>query len=131
MALNIRIRTRKAAPPDAELHIALNNDGYYWFLHPFFERLRDQCGKYVDLYGDALFSRDDYPRVRKLLDEASAAAEAQPATWNVHIGTQVKPARKELYAAVRRDQLLRLIETIRNMIETADHLDGQLESLGD
>jgi len=131
MALDIRIRTSKAAPPGAELQIALNNDGYYWFLHPFFERLRDQCGKYVDLYGDALFTRDDYPRLRKSLDEARAVAEAQPATWNVHIGTQVKPVRKELDAVVRRDRLLTLIDTIRNMVETADYLDGQLECLGD
>jgi hypothetical protein len=131
MALDIRIRSGKAAPPNAELQIALNNDGYYWFLHPFFERLRDQCGKYVDLYGDALFTSDDYPRLRRLLDEARAMAEAQPATWNVPIRTQVRPVRKELYAAVRRDQLLRLIETIRNMVETAHLLDGQLECLGD
>jgi len=44
---------------------------------------------------------------------------------------QVKPVRKELHAAVRRDQLLKLIETIRNMVETAEDLDGQLECLGD
>jgi hypothetical protein len=127
MALDIRIRIGNAVLPGAALQVALNNDGYYWFLHPFFERLRDQCGKYVDLYGDALFTRDDYPR----LEEARVLAEAQPRSWNVHIGTQLKPTRKELHAEVRRDQLLMLIQTIRNMVEKADHLDGQLECVGD
>jgi len=60
------------------LQIVLNNDGYCWFIHPFFERLRDQCGKYVDLYGDALFTRDDYPRLRTLLAEARAVARPSP-----------------------------------------------------
>src|SRR6187431_1966332 len=120
MALDIRVRTGKTVLLESELHVALNNDGYYWFLHPLFERLRDQCGKYVDLYGDALFTRDDYPRLRSLLDEAAALAKGKPATWSIHVGTQLKPTRKELYAAVSREQLLTLIEAIRNMVEMAD-----------
>lgn len=54
-----------------------------------------------------------------------------PATWNVYVGTQVKPMRKELYATAGRGQLLTLIEAVRNMVEMADRLDGQLECVGD
>jgi len=131
MALDIRIRSGKTVLAESGLQVALNDDGYYWFLHPLFERLRDQCGKYIDLYGDALFTRDDFSRLRELLDEASALAKAKPATWNVHVGTQLQPTRKELYAAVSREQLLTLIKAMRNMVETADRLDGQLECVGD
>ncbi|MFZ4738567.1 MAG: hypothetical protein ACOYM9_21610 [Bradymonadia bacterium] len=130
MALDLRIRTGKTLLAEPELRVSFNDDGYYWCLHPLFERLRDECGKSIDLYGDAHFTRDDYPRLRRLLDEASALAKAKPATWDVHVGTQVKPTKKALYATVRRVQLLKLIETMRNMVETADRLDGHIECIG-
>jgi hypothetical protein len=70
MALDIRIRAGKAVHAEPGLAVALNDDGCYWFVHPLFERLREECGKYIDLYGDATFTRDDFPRLRRLLDEA-------------------------------------------------------------
>ena len=111
--------------------MSFNDDGYYWLLHPLFERLRDETGKYIDLYGDATFSRDDYPRLRHLLDEADVIARRQPQTWEVHVGTQVQPARKELYCTVHRDKVLKIIRTLRGMVDAADKLGGYLECRGD
>ena len=130
MSLDIRIRTDR---PDHQegLEISFDNDGYYWFFHPLFERLRDETGKYIDLYGDATFSRDDYPRLLHLLDEADVIARRQPKTWEVHVGTQVRPTRKELYRTVHRDHVLKIITTLRNMVDAADKLGGHLECIGD
>lgn len=92
MGLDIRIRAG-GAQTRADLALSFDDDGYYWFLHPLFERLRDESGKYVDLYGDALFNRDDYPRLRRLLDEADGMTRRQPKAWEGHVGTQLQPTR--------------------------------------
>ena len=38
-----------------EPSIVFEDDGYYWYLHPFFEVLRAETGEYIDLYGGANF----------------------------------------------------------------------------
>lgn len=131
MAVDIRVRIGKTLHPDPGSQMVLNDDGYYWFLHPLFERLRDQCGKYIDLYGDAVFTRDDYPRLRQLLDEAVELAKQQPQSWDVHVGTQLGPTRKELYKPVQREQLLKLIATLGSVIDVAERMGGQVECVGD
>jgi hypothetical protein len=134
MALDIRIRVGKALHTEPGLALVLSDDGCYWFLHPLFERLREQCGKYIDLYGDATFTRDDFPRLRRLLDEAERLAREQPETWKVHVGTQLeRKTMKEtkVYQAVRREQVLSFVVTLRCMIERAESLRGQIECLGD
>lgn len=134
MALDIRIRVGNALHTEPGLEVALNDDGCYWFLHPLFERLREQCGKYIDLYGDATFTRDDFPRLRRLLDEAETLAAEQPETWKVHVGTQFdRKTQKEtpVYKAVRREQVLSFVATLRRMIERAESLGGRIECLGD
>jgi hypothetical protein len=130
MGVDIRIRAN-GRQTQAGLAISFNDDGYYWFLHPLFERLRDESGKYVDLYGDARFTRDDYPRLRRLLDEADGMARRQPKAWEVHVGTQLQPMRKEIYRTVERDNLIEIISTLRKMVDVADELGGVLECIGD
>lgn len=130
MGVDIRIRTDRPQA-QAGLTISFNDDGYYWFLHPLFERLRDESGKYVDLYGDTLFTRDDFPRLRRLLDEAVRIAQRQPQAWKVLVGTQLRPTQKEIYRTVERDNLFKIIATLRNMVEVADELGGYLECIGD
>ncbi len=130
MSLDIRVRTCGSQDEAGPL-LSFDNDGYYWFLHPLFARLREQCGKYLDLYGDTQLTRDDYPRLRRLLDEADQMARRQPKTWKVHVGTQLRPTKQELYRNVNRDDLLKIIATMRSMIDTADKLGGYLECTGD
>jgi len=130
MGVDIRIRTDRSKT-QAGLSISLSDDGYYWFLHPLFQQLRDESGKYVDLYGDAFFTREDYPRLRRLLDEANEMARRQPSAWEVQVGTQLRPTRKEIYGTVQRDNLFKIITTLRKMVDLADELDGVLECTGD
>lgn len=130
MGVDIRIRANKLHPQDG-LALSFSDDGYYWFLHPLFEQLRDESGKYLDLYGDALFTRDDYPRLRRLLNEAEGRARRQPQAWKVHVGTQLQPTLKETYRAVERNKLLEMISMLRKMVDVADELGGVIECTGD
>jgi hypothetical protein len=130
MSLDIRVHGGKSRSGETPM-LSFDHDGYYLFLHPLFERLRDESGKYIDLYGDARFTHDDFPRLRDLLAEAELMTRRQPTTWEVHIGTQLKPVVKELYQTVNRDALLKLIDTFRTMVDTADEAGGYLECTGD
>jgi hypothetical protein len=130
MALDIRLvnsRAKGAAAPA----LAFEDDGYYWFLHPLFERLRKETGKYIDLYGDALFSRNDWPRLRALLSEAEAMVNHQPTRWEVCVGTQLHPTQREVYRTVNREELLRLIATFETLLDVAEQCDGVIECVGD
>ena len=130
MSLDIR-RFVPRGHPRSTLVLSFEDDGYYWFLHPLFERLRAESGKYVDLYGGATFTQDDWGRLRRMLDEAKALAEGQPPRWDVHVGTQTHPVVKELYASVSRDEMLGRIATFRRMVEEAERVGGNIECLGD
>ena len=130
MSLDIRVRS-SSSPDDEGLTLSFDDDGYYWFLHPLFERLRAESGKYIDLYGDARFTRDDCPRLHALLTEAELMARHQPQTWEVRVGTRIEPIRKNLYRTVNRAELLKLIATFRAMIDAIEKLGGHLECIGD
>jgi len=125
----MRIQTQKRHP-DAGLALALEDGACYWFLHPWFDRLRSECGKYIDLYGDASFTRDDFPRLRKLLEEAEALTKQQSKTWQVNVGTEL-PAGKDLSLPAQREKLLEIIATWRRMIEVAEETQGSIECTGD
>ena len=81
MGVDIRMRS-SSSPVAIGPGLSFKDDGYYWFLHPWFERLREQSGKAIDLYGDALLTRDDYPGLRALLTEAAAMARVPLAGTN-------------------------------------------------
>jgi hypothetical protein len=130
MGLDIRLVSAPSRGTSAPA-LVFEDDGYYWFLHPLFERLREETGKYIDLYGGALFSRNDWPRLRALLREAEAMANRQPVKWEVCVGTQLHPVEKKLYRAVVRDELLQRIATFKTLIDVAEGCDGVIECLGD
>ncbi len=130
MSLDLHVRGQRFRDRPAPA-LSLENDGYYWFLQPLFARLRDECGKSLDLYGDTQFTRDDFPRLRALLHEAERLARRQPRTWEVHLGTQLRPAKREVRRTVDRDRLLELIAAFRALVDAADELGGTLECIGD
>lgn len=43
MSLTVSIRPELGM--EAVPHLCLEDDGYYWFLHPWLESLREQTGK--------------------------------------------------------------------------------------
>ncbi len=66
----------------SEPSLALS-DGYYWFLYPLIERLAEETGQYVDLYGDAVFAGGDLLALRRMLSEARGLVETRGESWEV------------------------------------------------
>ncbi|HET9930309.1 MAG TPA: hypothetical protein VFQ35_06470 [Polyangiaceae bacterium] len=45
MALDLVVTVRGKVQGGESARLSLEDNGYYWFLHPFFERMRAQSGK--------------------------------------------------------------------------------------
>ncbi|MGL6096740.1 MAG: hypothetical protein ACRC7O_13210 [Fimbriiglobus sp.] len=119
-------------PPDPnEPSLSFADDGYYWFLHPLFERLRTETGQYVDLYGDAIFAGPRLTALGRMLAEARQLVEAQPEFWKVHTGTQLLPTRREVFQPVERAAFLRLLGVWEQTVQRAEKSGRAVICVGD
>lgn len=114
MSLDIGIPLSKSSMLDrSEPRLSLEDDGYYWFLHPLFENLEAETGQYIDLYGGASFGGEKLLSLERMLRAARELIESQPTTWQVRVATEVlSPGEsgtpKEIWNSVRRDEFLKL-----------------------
>ena len=118
-------------PQQSEPSLWLHSDGYYWFLHPLFEKLHSETGQYIDLYGDASFNDATLSALERMVAEAARLVQAQPATWQVHTGTQLRPEHKEMYAAVEKDSFLALLDKWQQIIARAKEIGKPVVCFGD
>lgn len=87
---------------------------------------------YVDLYGDAEFHPSENMRMlEEALCEALTAAKHQPVAWPVHVGTQLRPVKKELYKQVFRDEVVQTIAVFLGVLAEAKERDATVVCLGD
>ncbi len=132
MSLDIGVRKGKSwGLIQGEPWLCLDDDGYYWFLYPYIERLRAVTGQYIDLYDHASFSEQDVVALEQMLLTVRAHVESQPHTWEVSIGTQVTPDIKEVYETVQRKQFLKLITRFQQVVTRAKELGRPVVCLGD
>ena len=131
MALDVGVADPKGYGLLPGPRVAFRSDGYYWFLYPLIERLRNSHGKYIDLYGDAEFRRGEFALLDRLLNDAAALVQVQPTHWKVHVGTQTGAAKRELYAEVDRQEFLNLIAQLRAVIAAAEQAGSSVRFIGD
>src|SRR5437016_922895 len=87
MAVSIHLsRTGQTDDAGYSKSVGFEDDGYYWFLYPFLEKVSKQTGQFVDPYGDAVFEAEHLPYLLASLEEAVASAEYQPEEWDVRLG---------------------------------------------
>lgn len=82
-------------------------------MHPWFETLAEQTGKYIDLYGSAEFSPIEFEGLRTITAEVRQQALDCPDTWRVTTGRQTHPERKEILRDVNRTNFLKLLDDLR------------------
>jgi len=127
MSLAVGFRDDK----NIEYKLSFENDGYYWYLHPFFEALKNSTGIYVDLYGDAVFNRGNVNQIETALVNASSSLEAEENYFQVHCGTQVKPEKKEIYNKISKNELKSKLNIIFGIIKHIKEHGGSLVFEGD
>ncbi|HAH46207.1 hypothetical protein [Gimesia sp.] len=117
MALSIGLsRTDDVHNADYTSGIYLEDDGYYWFLFPFFQDVWEQTGKIIDLYDDAVFSANELPVLLAILERASAEAREQPDEWDVRIGWRGDDA---LMSTVTKSELQALLTKLIDLVTEA------------
>jgi hypothetical protein len=150
MALDIGIGDGTSLiPVQGEPSLYLEDDGYYWFLHPLFDRLQGETGQYIDLYGDASFDGAALASLERMLAEGRELVESQRDRWQVHVGTQIIPTdkalfkaagskmvgqwerEKELYKPVQRSAFLELIARWQRVVDRAKELGRPVVCFGD
>jgi len=132
MALDIGVGDGSSPVPSRdEPLLSLNDDAIYSFLHPLLERLRWETGQYIDLYGDASFSDWRLAALKRMLAQARVLAQAQPESWEVHVGTQIKPERRELWQSLTRRVLIDTIEIWERIVTRAEELHRPVVCFGD
>lgn len=130
MALDIGLQKTRG---DYEHRFSLSDkDGHYWFMYPWLKDVYKTTGIYVDLYGDAEFhSGKGLSVLEKALREALDAAKNNPSTWQVHVGTQLRPERKELYMQVVRKEVIKSISVFLSVLQEAKETDATVVCNGD
>jgi hypothetical protein len=132
MALDIGVGDGSSLiPVQGEPSLFLEDDGYYWFLHPLFERLAVETGEYIDLYGDASFAGESLAALERALAEARRLVGSQPEEWSVHVGTPLSPKHRKLYRRVEREAMLALLDRWDVVIERARQLGRPVVCFGD
>ncbi len=134
MALDVYIQPKVEAPrvgSDYELVAQLDYDGYFVFLSPLFEELKQKTGQTIDLYENAVFGGIHLNDLRDTVTAGKRLVDSQPEKWDVWIGTQTYPVRKELYATVRKQELERMLDEIEAAVAKAKANGSYITFWGD
>ena len=111
--------------------VSIDNDGYYWYLHPLFEDLQRQTGQYINLYGNAEFTGTNIKAFIEMLQRAKGLISLQANNWDVHIGTQTEPEKRKLFSAVDKRKFFDLIRQLEKIAEAAETTDCRIVCIGD
>jgi hypothetical protein len=108
-----------------EYRFCFDDNAVYWFLHPWFEQIYKSIGKYIDLYGDAIFDKSSgLLFLIQKMGEAKISAENQPQELRVAVAIDV-------YEKIHRNTLLEAITKFQSLLEEAKITGKMLDFVGD
>jgi hypothetical protein len=133
MSLDLFLQSGPEMPPggDGEYVCSLEDDGYYWFLEPFFGDLAEQTGQYVGLYGGAVFGGAALEVFQRTLAAARERTAAMPDRWEVVTGLRPGAVSDELRAEVVRAELEALLDRLDAAAARATAVGQYLKFFGD
>jgi hypothetical protein len=127
MALDIGVGGKTLYLDDDEPGLALEDDGYYWFLYPLFVELQKATGELIDLYDGATFQGGQLAALGRTLSAARSLVASQPAAWQVNVSVPESP----VYKTVNRDQFMALLDRFDHIVARAKALGRPVVCLGD
>ena len=88
MALDVYIQKDASAPESYDdCFLQFEDDGYYWFLFPFFENLAKKTSQMIDLYNDAFFNGENLDILSQTIQDIKQEILQKPVVWEEFIGT--------------------------------------------
>lgn len=108
--------------------IRLDSDGYYWFLHRYFEaaNLDRQSGELIDLYGGQTIDGYQLHRLRFELVQALEDVELKQTQWKVLVGWNSDRAclEGEIWEVIEQAVAAQMIAALLTLI---DGVDGEFQ----
>ncbi len=109
-----------------------DSNGDFYFLQPFFEKLRTKTSQVIDLYDDCIFENDNLKKLKhELISEINRLKSEPFEQREIHTGTQLHPIKKEIYKPVVRKLLLAKMEKWLKITELAIQKNEKLIGIGD
>ncbi|MCD8433593.1 hypothetical protein LNJ05_12550 [Tenacibaculum finnmarkense genomovar ulcerans] len=109
-----------------------DSNGDFWFLQPFFEKLRTKTSETIDLYDDCIFENDNLLKLKtELIIEINRLNSESVDKWGIHTGTQIHPVKKEIHKPVIKKELLKKMEKWLMITNLAIERDEKLIGIGD
>ena len=138
MSLTIGIAVEGTQPVEleADTRVDFEDDGYYWFLYPLFERLAQRTGQLIDLYDGAAFSGPALAALRETIAEAMQLVGTMTDQWDVQTGTEIgsyqnpKPP-TPVYSPVQKGEFERLLRRFGELVDAAERKKARIVCLGD
>ena len=119
---------------DSGPSITFDDDGYYWFLYPYFETANlNRRFELVDLYGNSEIDGYQLERLRDELLEARLDVEKRADTWKVLVGWTgtTKSRTTEIWRSVYRTEFLDRIDHLLRLVDAARVGGRKLVVVGD
>lgn len=99
-----------------------DDDAYYWFLEPLFQKLSEKTDQYIGMYGAAWFEEAVVTSLRDVVAEAKRLVASQPDAWDVRIGrsagTPSEPVDPPvpIYRTVRKAEFNDLLDRFERLV---------------
>ena len=124
MALSMTLKTQNTANEKTIVF----DDVIVWYLHPYFEKIP---GHTIDLYDDADIYGTSLDFLIAQRNDALHDAKKQPAQWEVFVGAQIYPVKKDLYKTIQKNYCMTFIQQLLEMATVARKDGGHLLFEGD
>jgi hypothetical protein len=115
----------------SDWRFALEDDGYYWFLYPLFEKLAQLTGELIDLYGGAEFAGKKLVDLERFVQDAQELIAHQPEQWRVHVAMNYPPEHPKGSKEVTRAGFEVLLEQFQNVLDEARRTNSSAIFAGD
>ena len=134
MSIAVHISTAASLGGNDEARDELFDDTeapVYWTLVPMFRQIEQKTGLLIDQYGTVVFPSGQIPALLKTLADARKDFSSRPVGWPVSMGTEVRPAYRELTGLVSRTDVLTMLERLERLAKEAFESSSSLWFVGD
>lgn len=136
MALDLYLQKDASIPKSSEDQLlSFKDDGYFWFLYPFFDVIAKKTDQLIELYDDAFFDGDDLNSFDEMIAQVRSELALKPDVWEEHIGTIIhkdvgkKP--EKIYSTVQKSELIGLLVTLEKAVIKAKRKNTGIFFFGD
>ena len=138
MALDVYLQSDANPPETTEnLFLSFEDDGYFWFLHSFFEDISKQTGQVIDLCEDAFFDGENLELFNQMIERVRKETAQKTDLWSEFTGTIVhqdkdKEERVEkMFSTVHKKKLNSILEKLEKAVGEARQKNTGIFFCGD